>query len=239
MTHAAGYMDDFEGSGLPPTRERAAAFDAARRHSRRVSRLKILIVCGSAFAICALAFVSLDDPFGRLPKNVSIQGAALSGTKITMEHPKLTGFKRDGRPYQLLALSGVQDIRSPSVVELNEIDARVTMPDKSVLRLQAPQGVYDTVKDFMRLRRNIRVTSTSGYDARLTSADLDFKAGTIVSQDPVTVITASSTIAADAMSITGNGAAVIFTGDVRSTIASPSKAAAPPAREASVEGRSP
>jgi lipopolysaccharide export system protein LptC len=224
MTHAAGFMGDFEPPKTLPTSDRMAAFDAARRHSRRVLRLKTAIVAGSLLAVAALAVVGLFNPFDRIPAGISIGRATLNGAKITMEHPKLSGFRRDGRPYRLLAASGVQDIKNPTVVELNEIDAQVTMPDKSVIHLRAPQGVYDSVKDFMRLPRDIRVVSTAGYDARLKSADLDFKAGAIVSHEPVVVTTGSSRIAAEAMSISGNGDLVVFAGDVRSTLASGAKA---------------
>ena len=219
MTQTTEFMVSFEEpTERPPPSSRVAAFGAAKRHSRRVRRLKIAIVFGSACAFAGLLLVAVYDPFGRIPAGISVGRAGLNGSKITMEHPKLSGYKRDGRPYQLLAASGVQDIKKPSVVELNEIDARVTMPDNSVVRLRAPDGVYDTVKDFMQLQRDIRVTSSSGYDARLKSADLDFKAGTIVSRDPVAVETHSSNIAANSMTISENGNTIVFIGNVRSTL---------------------
>jgi lipopolysaccharide export system protein LptC len=218
MAHAAEFMNDPEGLSPSVLRRRRAAFGAAARHSRRVRWLKVAILCGSLAGIAALLVIGLYDPFGRIPGHISIGGASLNGSQVTMEKPKLTGYKRDGRPYELLAASGVQNLKTPSLVQLNEIDAHMTMPDDSVVRLVSSQGLYDSKTDFMRLPHAVRVTSNAGYDARLQSADLDFKAGTIVTTQPVTVAARSATIAADALAIAENGKVVVFTGNVRSTL---------------------
>lgn len=219
MAHAAEFMidpDEFPGPSV--LRRRRAAFRAAARHSRLVRWLKIAILCGSLAGVAGLLMVGLYDPFGRIPGHISIGGASLNGSQVTMEKPKLTGYKRDGRPYELLAASGVQDLKTPSLVQLNEIDAHITMPDDSIVRLVSSQGLYNSKTDFMHLPNAVRVTSNAGYDARLQSADLDFKAGTIVTGQPVTVTARSATIAADALAIAQSGTVVVFTGNVRSTL---------------------
>ena len=37
----------------------------------------------------------------------------ISGTKLTMQAPKLSGYTRDGRWYELIADSAAQDITKP------------------------------------------------------------------------------------------------------------------------------
>jgi lipopolysaccharide export system protein LptC len=221
MSNASGITSGLDDGQRMASPRRHEAFVAARRHSRRVSRLKIAVVLLCLAAAAGLIGVAFFNPLAHLPRGVSIVGSTLSGTKITMDHPRLNGFRRDGSPYQLLASSGVQDIRTPSIVELNDIDANLTMPDSSVMKLQAPQGIYDTTKDRMRITRTLHVTDPNHYHAELQSADLDFKAGSVVSADPVTVVTTSSTIAADSIDITENGDKIVFQGQVRSTLARP------------------
>lgn len=219
-TDAADFMINSEGATAQSIAlRRRAAFSSAERHSKRVRWLKRVILFAALAAIAGIFAIGLVDPYGRLPGHISIGKTVLNGSRITMEEPKLSGFKRDGRPYELHAASGVQDIRRPAIVQLNEIDARMTMPDESVVHLVSSQGVYDSKKDFMSLSHAVRVTSTAGYDARLKSADLDFKAGTIVSRQPVTVTTRAATIAADDLVISDSGSDVVFNGDVRSTLA--------------------
>lgn len=219
MTHAAKVMIKSEGVPIHSSSlSRRAAFRAAERNSNRVRWLKIVILCGSLAGLGGLLAVGFYDPFGRIPGHISIGRATLNGSRITMEKPKLSGYRRDGRPYELLAASGVQDIKKPSIVDLNDIDAHMTMPDQSVIRVVSRAGIYDSKKNFMRLPHAVRVTSTAGYDARLKSADLDFKAGTIVSRQKVTVAARSATIAADALVISNSGTVVVFQGDVQSTL---------------------
>lgn len=197
---------------------RLAAFRQAERHSRRVRRLKIAIMLGSLAAVAGLVAAWAFDPFDRIPGRISVGGATLNGSLITMEEPKLTGYKRDGRPYELLAASAVQNIRTPGVVTLNDINARLTMSDDSVVHLISSMGIYDSKKDVMHLPHQVTVTSDAGYHARLASAYLDFKAGAIISRQPVTVSTRTAVIAAKALAISDSGSIVVFTGDVRSTL---------------------
>ena len=197
---------------------RARAFRAAGRHTSRVRWLRRGIFIGSALGVLALIVVAFFDPFSKIPGKISISSATFTGSQISMESPKLSGFRNDGRPYEVRATRGVQDVRTPNTVALEDIEARLTMQDNAVVHLVAPEGVYDSSKDFMRFSHAVHITSDAGYDARLKSADADFKAGTVVSKDPVTVATKNATIAADRLTITQSGAVITFEGHVDSTL---------------------
>ena len=180
----------------PPTRmrNRSNAFAQAARHSRRVRYLRLAIIIGSSVAVVALIMRAFYDPFSALPDNFSVAQSTLNGTRVTMEMPKLSGFRSDGRPYDVRARSGVQDIRTPSIIELNDLDARFDTRGGASLRVAAPRGVYDGSKDFMRLYNGVRIASESGYDIRMQDADVDFKQGHITTANPVSVVMSSGTI---------------------------------------------
>ncbi|MDB5572667.1 MAG: hypothetical protein JWM36_2010 [Hyphomicrobiales bacterium] len=207
----------------PPLVDRAQAFREAGRHSGRVRLLRRAILVGAAcVALLVLAF-SVFDPLRKLPQNLSIAQATLSGTRVTMDLPKLNGYRRDGRPYEVRARSGVQDARSPKIIELNELEAKLETADKTSVLVVAPAGVFDSGADQMRLTSQgtaggVRITSTSGYDILLRSADIDFKKGAMSSADPVTVKMTNGSVAADALDISDNGAMVSFVGNVKSII---------------------
>ncbi|MBX9759972.1 MAG: hypothetical protein K2Y29_14435 [Beijerinckiaceae bacterium] len=208
----------------PPMVDRAQAFREAGRHSLRVRRLRRGIVLGSIGLVAAIAGWSLFAPGGVLPGGVTINQATLNGTRVMMDLPKLNGFRRDGRPYEVRARSGVQDIRTPKIIELNEIDATVQTADGSSVRVLAPTGVFDSGADKMRLDAGsvtdgIRITSTNGYDVVLRTADMDFKKGDVTSADPVVLTLTNGSVSADSLAILGHGAQVTFTGNVKSTIA--------------------
>ena len=73
----------------------------------------------------------------------------ISGSKITMEAPRLAGFTKDQREYSVTATSASQDTKNPTIVEMKEISGRIDMEDKSKVTLTAVEGVYDTKADLL------------------------------------------------------------------------------------------
>lgn len=222
MSHTAIHMDRARRG--PPMVDRARAFRDAARHSARVRLLRRGIVLGSAALVAGVVGWSALAPSGRLPGGVTINQATLNGTRVMMDLPKLNGFRRDGRPYEVRARSGVQDIRTPKIIELNEIDATVQTAEGSTVRILSPKGIFDSGADHLRLdagsvNDGIRITSTSGYDVVLRTADMDFRKGDVTSADPVVLKLTNGSVSADALHIQGHGTVVTFTGNVKSTIA--------------------
>lgn len=197
---------------------RSRAFRAAGRHSTRVVFLRRAILTLSVVGIVALVVVGFFNPFGALPQNVSISSGNLNGTRVTMELPKLTGFRKDGRPYEVRATSGVQDVRQPNIIELNDLDAKIGMADQTTVRVASARGVYDSTREFMDFKTDVRIKSDNGYDIAMKSAQMDFKAGTVVSEEPVNVLMSNGTVAADRLHITENGRVITFEGNVRSVL---------------------
>ena len=197
-------------------RDRAAAFRAAQAHSSRVRLLRVAIIAGCALAIVGLVARAFYDPFAKAPDNMALAGATLNGTRVTMERPKLSGYRQDGRPYDVRATTGVQDIRTPNIIELNQLEAKFETTSRALMRVVALRGVYDSGKDFLHMMDDIHIASDSGVDIRMTVADADFKSGAIASREPVVVVMSGGTINANALTVTGSGESILFDGDVRS-----------------------
>jgi lipopolysaccharide export system protein LptC len=157
----------------------ARRFNAAQRHSRRVRLLRRAIPIGAVLAVGAILFIAIVGPFRTLPANVSVGAITLNGTKVTMELPKLTGFKKDLRPYEVNAHWAAQDIKNPNVIELKELSARIALQDRSFATIEALNGVYDSSADKLDLKDDVRVRTDSGYDVRMDSAQIEFKGGKI------------------------------------------------------------
>ncbi len=196
----------------------AARYDAALRHSRRVRFLRRAIPVGSAAAVAGILFFAVFNPFRALPPGVSIGNVNLSGTRITMELPRLTGFKKDNRPYEVTAQWAAQDIKSPSIIELKDLRARIVLQDRSVATVQSSQGVYDSSAEKLDLRDDVRVRTEEGYDVRMKSARVDFRAGNVNSSEPVTVRFNGGTIDAQRVDMYDSGAHIVFEGRVRTTM---------------------
>ena len=89
-----------------------ARFAIAARHSRMVRALRIAVPAAVMLAIAAIVLVSTFNPFRMiLPKlPLDMENLVVSGTKITMESPHLSGYSADRRPYELWAKTATQDV---------------------------------------------------------------------------------------------------------------------------------
>jgi lipopolysaccharide export system protein LptC len=211
---AVDFTNDRPGHPVPDPRYRAAL-----RHSSRVRFFKRAIPLGAVLTVVVIAGLAWFEPFRAvIPASVSIGSVDLNGTRITMELPKLTGFKRDLRPYEVTAKSASQDIRQPTIIDLNELKARIALEDKGSATLVATTGVYDSQKETLQLKDDVRVRTDSGYDAQLKSARVDFKSGTVLSDEAVRVRLNGGTIDADTLQILDNGKRIVFTGHVKTFI---------------------
>jgi len=188
----------------------------ARRHSAQVRLMRIGI---PVFALAGLAVVLLLTWFNPLRAlgNLPIPSASkvvISGTKITMEAPRLTGFTRDNRAYIVTADAAAQDFMKPEVIELSGIKANVEMQDKGVVDVKAVAGLYNTKTELLTLTQYILLTSSSGYEGHLTEAVLDVKKGHIVSDKPVEVLMLAGVIRSNRLEVVDNGALLRFDGGV-------------------------
>jgi lipopolysaccharide export system protein LptC len=176
---------------------------------------RIAIPTVIVLAIGATWLVSWLDPLKvlvRLP--IDAGRLVISGTKITMEAPKLSGYTRDHRWYELTASAAAQDITKPNMVELHDVRAKVDAEDKSTMFLSAKDGLYDRKGGILTLNNDISLKSTSGYEIRLNEAVVDTGSGEVVSNKPVEVVSQQGTIKAERLEVLRSGEIVRFTGNV-------------------------
>ena len=191
------------------------AFNAARRHSRAVRILRIAVPAGVTIGIIIIALVTYLNPLRMLAKlPINLDNLVVSGTKVTMEAPRLKGFTHDARAYELTADTAAQDMTKPDIVELRNIRAKVEMQDKSSMELNAVSGIYDSKGETLRLEQNILLNSSTGYQGRLSEAMVDIRKGNVVSEHPVEVKLLQGTLNANRLDIVDSGDLVRFHGGV-------------------------
>src|SRR5581483_5500922 len=182
---------------------------------RNVRTIKNNIPVGVSLVIRGVVLASYLNPLRVLNKMpVDMKNLVVSGTRITMESPRLSGFTSDARAYEVTAAAAAQDLTKPDVVELRDIRARVQMQDKSLMELTAINGFYDTKGETLKLGHNIVITSSTGYEGRLSEAMVDIRKGTVLSEQPVQVKMLQGTLNADRLEITNSGELVRFEGNV-------------------------
>src|SRR3954465_16016067 len=194
-----------------------ARFAIAARHSRMVRVLRIAVPAVVGLAMAGVVAISIFNPFRALMKQlpVDIDNLVVSGSKITMESPHLSGFSPDQRPYELWAKTATQDLQDPDHVELNTLRAKILQEDRSTVTLDARTGMFNTKAQLLDLRKDILLQSSTGYEARLSQALLDIGKGTVTSEEPVDVKLLNGTLTADRLRILEKGELVRFEGRVK------------------------
>ncbi|MDN5002813.1 LPS export ABC transporter periplasmic protein LptC [Bradyrhizobium sp. GCM10027634] len=193
----------------------AAKFASAARHSRLVRILRIAVPVTVVLAMASLVAISTFlNPFTMIPIKVDSGNLVVTGTKITMESPHLSGFTPDQRPYELWAKTATQDITDPDHVDLADLRAKVLMEDQSTVFLDARTGRFDNKQQQLDLHKDVFVRTSTGYEARLNSAFVDMNKGTVSSDEHVDVKLTNGTLTADRLRITEGGDVIRFEGNV-------------------------
>ena len=189
---------------------RGGAFGVAQRHSRLVRLLKYAIPTLAGLGIAGFLFFTFFDPLAREEISVDVGKLNVSGDRLTMELPRLTGFNKRQQSYNVTAKSASQRLTAPGLIDLTDLEAVISMPDKAKATLKAINGKFDSNAELLTLHDNVTVSSTSGYSAALTAATVDFKAGTVKSDQPVRVNLESGVVEAGSLSVSGGGDVIIF-----------------------------
>ncbi len=200
---------------------RERAFRVASRHSRLVRGLRKAIPIGLGGTIAIYVLASFFNPWSALSRLPSVAKLNISGTKVTMEAPRLAGYTRDGRSYELVAAAAAQDLKRPQFIELKDIRAKIELQDGGgLVNVSADTGVYDNKSEVVSLDQNVLVTASNGTEIRLTQARLDVRKGHIVSDQPVDVLLSNGHINANQLEVTDNGDVIYFRGGVVVTMQS-------------------
>ena len=207
-------MNSAQNPAIQATLE--ARFAAAARHSRMVRFLRIAVPGAVGLAMAGVIGISIFNPFRMLMPKLPLDmgNLVVSGTKITMESPHVSGYTPDQRPYELWAKTAVQDVTNPDLVELNKLRTKVLMQDGSTTFLDSLTGLFDNKQQTLELHKDIFLQTTTGYEARLTQAFVDLVRNTVDSDEHVDVKLTNGTVSSDRLHITGGGEVIIFEGNV-------------------------
>jgi lipopolysaccharide export system protein LptC len=211
-------------------RDMERIYRTALRHSRRVRWLRICLPIGIAAVLLVVVAANYVPPIGgsRLPGELG--KLVISGTKITMEQPRLTGFTADSRVYEFSADTAAQDITKPDFMELRKLHAKMELEDKSTVNMSAASGVYNVKTEILTLNDNIELISSTGYEGRLSEAVIDVRQGNVVSDKPVWVKLLNGFLNAQRLEVIDKGTVLRFGGGVAMTLRTdnqPAKAGEP------------
>ncbi len=199
------------GTGLGARRSRSLA--AARRRSRVVQALRVvlltLIAIAIANAVVQLVMQSLAG--GNEPGFAPAAGAQ------RIVNPRFVGRDETGAPFTVTAisavrreggLSGIADLESPALDYF-----LVEAGDAS--QVLAETGVFDDAAQALQLSGEVRLTTRSGYSFRTEAAMIRLRDGEISGDVPVFGAAPWGAVRADRFEVYDEGRHIVLSGDVR------------------------
>ncbi|MEN9894157.1 MAG: hypothetical protein RIR97_9 [Pseudomonadota bacterium] len=196
---------------------RPAVYDTAVRHSRRVWRLKILLPLLAI--VVTVGFLGISYLRTAVPGNVELVSARIEDGKIVMEAPAISGTNADGARYSMKAAEALQDIKNPSMITLQKIQAEVPVNKQISAKVEGDSGIFDRDTDRLEMTAPFSIKLSNGMNAQFQSAHLDVPAGQMLTTDPVTINADKTTISASTLRMTDKGQVIIFEGGVKVSIA--------------------
>jgi len=193
-----------------------SAYVAARFHSARVRRLKVILPI--AAVVVSLIFIGVSVIRTYLPENIKIEGAKIENGKVVMEKPAISGRNSDGINYSMLAERALQDIKNPNLMTLENIKAAVPMKDDLIARVEATAADYDRATDNLDVKSPFAILLSNGLTANFQSAKVDIKGGKLTSEDPVNIQKDGASIVAQSVKMTDKGQTITFEGNVRMNV---------------------
>ncbi|MEW5423386.1 LPS export ABC transporter periplasmic protein LptC [Amorphus sp. 3PC139-8] len=208
-----GFLDQPNDRAAGARRERQRR--AARRHTRLVKTLRLVLpLTGLAIVVVTFGMAAVQS-FLPIPGIGSIN---VTSEGLEMNDPNLAGRLNDGRAYHVRAGKAVQSFADTSRIALTDLVATLAESDDQTVTMNSRSGLFDTDDEWLTLNDGIVLTTTDGYKVDLSNATLDFKAGSMVSDEPVNITSEKFDLSANSVDIQDEGKVVRFVGDVHLTL---------------------
>jgi lipopolysaccharide export system protein LptC len=169
------------------------------------------------FSRAAAAALALALAFGGVARlsypSVSVANPAITGTRLTMQDPKYSGYTRDGRRrYELAASSAVQPLQGADGIALDRPRVQLETTKGTKLALSAASGVLAPDMARLALRDDVVLTSDPAHEIHLSEAQIDLRNNTVTSETPFQIAAETGTILAHRLQVSESGTIVVVNG---------------------------
>jgi lipopolysaccharide export system protein LptC len=177
-------------------------------HTRRVAALRVAL---PVMALIVLAIVFL------WPVAASHQIIALPPTpqqpQLTMEQPRFSGTDDQDRPFSVAAVRAVQQPDNLLLIDLETLQAQLTMADGTPVTGTAKMGRFDQDKKRLWLAGDVEVQQPSrGYKFDTNEMFVDFTQRAVWGDKPARLTGAFGSIEGQGFRVYDGGKVMLFTG---------------------------
>jgi lipopolysaccharide export system protein LptC len=186
------------------------------RRSRFVRVMKValpLAAVAMVTAVIAWPQMHAQDPGFRL----NYAAVEVGQVEPSMASARFHGTDRDKRPFRVTADTATQDPSERGQVFLDRLTADLNMSDGTWMSLSARSGVYRESRRHLTLSGDLSMFTERGYEFHGHSAEIDFTAGTLKSDEKVWGQGPFGLLDANGLRVLDSGERILFINGVRTT----------------------
>lgn len=186
-----------------------------RRHSLIVKTLRWLLPVGCLVIVGVFLHSSgiLEELLFPRPKEPPL---VIAEKSVEMMEPRMSGLDTKERAYELSATTAKQNIDDPTKVTLEDLTGSLVLGGgQGRVHMVAKNGFLDTEANFLKLKKDIVVSTKKGHKAYLETADIKLKKKYVITKDPVLIEWKDGTIRSIGMEISNKGDVIRFLKNVK------------------------
>lgn len=162
----------------------------------RMIRFLAIALPAAVGAVAAMMIVTPLSPRGEVSFLLDRNKVAIADDRLLMDNAMYRGEDNRGRPFSLAAGHAVQASARVPVVEMEELIARLLLPDGPAV-LSAPAGRYDFDKELVVVDGITRFTAAGGYRMDASNVTIDLNNRLLVGNGRVEGSVPAGTFSAD------------------------------------------
>jgi lipopolysaccharide export system protein LptC len=197
------------------TSRRPAVTHVSARRSRFVGLMKFVLPLGAAILLVLVVVWSGTGTRDEGFQLSFVSGGADGSPTPGMVKARYSGTDSKDRPFTITADRATQRPEEPEAIDLDALQADITLADGTWLALTASSGVYRREAQTLRLEGPVNVFSDDGFKFDAESADIDLASGTVESDRPVRGQGPLGLLNANTFRAVGEGRRLFFTGAVK------------------------
>lgn len=195
-------------------RSRRQAFAAPGSMLDKVVRLLVVGLPALVGVVAAMMIISPLSPRGEVSFLLDRNKVAVADDRMRVDNATYRGEDDQGRPFSLSAGEAVQRSNSVPEVELENLTARIVLPDGPAV-LTAPQGTYTIDEERVAIPGIVQFTASDGYDMSARNVTIDLANQLLVGTGRISGVVPAGTFSADQMTADLAAREITLRGNVR------------------------
>jgi len=206
------------------TREDASTLAASRAVKRARLAPMLSWIAASASLVLVAIFVIQAGFFANVaPKDRPATAVVENPEQITSYDSTVSGVDRNNQPFELKAKRGWRDKTKSELTHMETVLATFHKSSGEAYNVKSQTGQYDEKRKAFDLSGSVEIVQDGRFTARMEKARVMVEDKTMTSDVPVEVRFGDSTISANGLKMTDDGANIVFLNGVKARFTAPPK----------------